>query len=105
MAPIFSRNLVVITIHDIAFKSLKNVFTWKTVLWKSFITRLSIIKANKIISITNFTKEEILKLYPLYDFNPKIKEADIKDLEETQEFLIKNGMQENRIDINSIIAK
>ena len=60
----------------------------------------------KIVSEdVGLTKEEILKLYPLYDFNPKIKEADIKDLEETQEFLIKNGMQENRIDINSIIAK
>lgn len=51
------------------------------------------------------TKEEILKLYPLYDFDTKIKEVDIKDLEETQEFLIKNGMQENRIDISSIIVK
>lgn len=60
----------------------------------------------KIVSEdVGLTKEEVLKLYPLYDFNPKIKEADIKDLEETQEFLIKNGMQENRIDINSIIAK
>ena len=60
----------------------------------------------KIVSEdVGLTKEEVLKLYQLYDFNPKIKEADIKDLEETQEFLIKNGMQENRIDINSIIAK
>lgn len=60
----------------------------------------------KIVSEdVGLTKEEVLKLYPLYDFNPKIKEADIKDLEETQEFLIKNGMQENRIDISSIIAK
>lgn len=50
------------------------------------------------------TEEEVLELYPLYDFNPEIQEADIQDLEETQEFLIKNGMQENRIDINSILA-
>lgn len=51
------------------------------------------------------TKDEVLELYPLYDFNPEIREADIQDLIETQEFLIKNGMQENRIDINNIIAK
>ena len=51
------------------------------------------------------TKDEVLELYPLYYFNPEIREADIQDLIETQEFLIKNGMQENRIDINSIIAK
>lgn len=64
MAPIFSRNKVVITIHDLAFKSLKNVFTWKTVLWKNIITNISIRKSSKIISITNFTKNEILTYYP-----------------------------------------
>lgn len=48
---------------------------------------------------------EILELYPLYDFNTEIKEADIKDLIETQEFLIKNGLQENKIDIRDILAK
>ena len=64
MAPLFSKNKVVITIHDLAFKSLKNVFTWKTVLWKNTITKLSIKKADKIIAITNFTKSEILKHYP-----------------------------------------
>lgn len=64
MAPIFSRNKVVITIHDLAFKSLKNVFTWKTVLWKNMITKISIKKSSKIISITNFTKNEILTHYP-----------------------------------------
>jgi sulfonate transport system substrate-binding protein len=51
------------------------------------------------------TEEEVLELYPLYDFNPEIRDADIKDLVETQEFLIKNGMQENKIDINSILVK
>lgn len=51
------------------------------------------------------TEEEVLELYPLYDFNPEIRDADIKDLVETQEFLIKNGMQENKIDVNSILVK
>lgn len=64
MAPLLSKNKVVITVHDLAFKSLKNVFTWKTVMWKNFITNLSIKKADKIIAITNFTKSEILKHYP-----------------------------------------
>ncbi|WP_271808453.1 glycosyltransferase family 4 protein [Clostridium beijerinckii] len=64
MAPLFSKNKVVITIHDLAFKSLKGVFTWKTVWWKNFITNLSIGKADKIIAITKFTKDEILKHYP-----------------------------------------
>jgi Glycosyltransferase len=64
MAPLFAKNKIVITIHDLAFKSLKNVFTWKTILWKNFVTRLSIKKADKIIAITKFTESEILKHYP-----------------------------------------
>ncbi len=67
MAPILSKNDVVITVHDLAFKSLKDVFTWKTVLWKNFITNLSIKKASKVIAITNFTKTEISKHYPRYE--------------------------------------
>jgi glycosyltransferase involved in cell wall biosynthesis len=63
MAPLFSKNKVIITVHDIAFKSLKNVFTWKTKLWKNFITKLSVLKADKIIAISKFTKEEIINAY------------------------------------------
>lgn len=72
MAPIFAKNKVVITVHDLAFKSLKNVFTKKTVLWKNFITDISIKKANSIIAITNFTQKEVLKHYPKTDLS-KIK--------------------------------
>lgn len=67
MAPLLSKNKVVITVHDLAFKSLKDVFTWKTVLWKNITTKFSINKADKIIAITNFTKNEILKHYPNVD--------------------------------------
>ncbi|MCS6104935.1 glycosyltransferase family 1 protein [Clostridium botulinum] len=69
MAPLFSKNKVVITVHDLAFKSLKKIFTWKTTVWKNIITNLSIKKADKIIAITNFTKDEILKHYPNIDKN------------------------------------
>lgn len=64
MAPIFAKNKVIITVHDLAFKSVKDAFTWKTTLWKNFITNLSIKKADKIIAITQFTKGEMLKYYP-----------------------------------------
>ncbi|MFL0249131.1 glycosyltransferase family 4 protein [Clostridium neuense] len=64
MAPIFAKNKVIITVHDLAFKSVKDAFTWKTTLWKNFITNLSIKKADKIVAITEFTKSEMLKYYP-----------------------------------------
>lgn len=69
MAPIFAKNKVVITVHDLAFKSLKNAFTWKSTLWKNIVTNLSIKKADKIIAITNFAKSEIEKYYPNIDKN------------------------------------
>lgn len=69
MAPLFAKNKVVITVHDLAFKSLKDAFTWKTTIWKNIITDLSINKANKIIAITNFAKNEILRHYNSVDKN------------------------------------
>ena len=69
MAPLLAKNKVVITIHDLAFKSLSNVFTKRTVFWKNIITDLSIKKASKIIAITEFTKSEIIKHYPTLDNN------------------------------------
>lgn len=63
MAPLFAKNKVVITVHDLAFKSLNHAFTLKTTLWKNVMTDLSVKKADKIIAITNFAKDEILKYY------------------------------------------
>ena len=42
---------------------------------------------------------------PWYDFSTKITEKDIKDLEETQDFLLLMGMQKNKIDIKSLLAE
>lgn len=77
MAPLFMKNPVVITVHDMAYKSMKNIFTAKSVIWKNFITNLSIKKAEKIIAITNFTKSEILKYY--------------KDIDESKISVVYNG--------------
>lgn len=63
MAPLFSKNKVIITVHDISFKAMANIFTFKTKLWKNTITRLSLRKAYKIVVDTNFTKNEVLKYY------------------------------------------
>lgn len=54
---------------------------------------------------TGLSREEVLELYPLYDFNTEIKESDVEDLVNTQDFLIENGLQEKKIDINSILMK
>lgn len=68
MAPILSNNKkIVITVHDLAFRSLSNVFTKKTVLWKNFMLSSAVKKANQIIAITNFTKDELTRYYKNVD--------------------------------------
>ncbi len=54
---------------------------------------------------TGLSKDEIIKLKNIYDFNPEITKNDIKELKATQEFLLKNNLQENRINIDDLILK
>jgi sulfonate transport system substrate-binding protein len=54
---------------------------------------------------TGLKREGVETMYPWYDFNPTIKASDIKELEKTQEFMLANGLQRKKIDINKIIAK
>ena len=64
MAPLLARNKVIITVHDLAFKTLKGVFKKRTIIWKRIATLLSLKKADKVIAITNFTRSEIENNYP-----------------------------------------
>lgn len=53
---------------------------------------------------TGLSLEQVRKMYTLYDFDPAVKESDIKDLEKTQDFLIQNGMLSKAINIRDLIA-
>jgi len=53
---------------------------------------------------TGLSLEQVEKMYALYDFKSGITDNDIKDLEKTQEFLLKNGMLTKTVDIRSMIA-
>lgn len=67
MLPVMLKNKSIITVHDMAFKSFKGSFTLKSTIWKNLIMGKSIKKADAVISITNFTKDEISKYYPNYN--------------------------------------
>ena len=43
-------------------------------------------------------------MYPWYNFNPTITDADMADLIKTQDFLVENGMLTKKIDIKSLIV-
>ena len=54
---------------------------------------------------TGLSIEDVKLMAPWYDFSTAITEKDIKDLEETQEFLLANDMQKKKIDIKSMMAE
>ena len=54
---------------------------------------------------TGLSPEDVKLMAPWYDFSTAITAKDIKDLEETQDFLLANDMQKKKIDIKSMIAE
>lgn len=54
---------------------------------------------------TGLTAADVKMMAPWYDFSTAITDKDIRDLEETQTFLLANGMQKNKIEIRNLIAE
>lgn len=54
---------------------------------------------------TGLAPDDVAMMAPWYDFDSEIKTADIKDLNDTQEFLLTNGLQKNKIDLAPYIVK
>ncbi|HFC76657.1 MAG TPA: glycosyltransferase family 1 protein [Candidatus Moranbacteria bacterium] len=62
----------VVTIHDLAFKRFPKTFPKKDLYRLNFLTDLAVKNSDKIIAVSNSTKNDILKFYP------KISEGKIK---------------------------
>ena len=69
MGPIFSSVPFIIIVHDLAFKSLKQAFTWKSILWKRIATKISVKKSIHIVTDSDFSRSEILKYYKKIEAN------------------------------------
>ena len=54
---------------------------------------------------TGLSTDDVKLMAPWYDFTTAITDKDLKDLEETQEFLLTNDMQKKKIDIKTMIAE
>ncbi len=61
--PIFSKQKSILTIHDLAFKLFPKTFKWQNRIYLNFIVPLSIKRADKIIAVSNNTKNDIVKEY------------------------------------------
>ena len=53
---------------------------------------------------TGLSVADVKSMAPWYDFSTKVTPKDIQDLEETQAFLLANGMQKNKIAIQTLLA-
>lgn len=53
---------------------------------------------------TGLSTADVKLMAPWYDFSTAVTEQDIRDLEETQAFLLANDMQKNKIEIKTLIA-
>jgi sulfonate transport system substrate-binding protein len=54
---------------------------------------------------TGLPMDGVRMMMPWYDFDSKIRKSDIAELAKTQEFMIENGLQRNKIDVNSLIMR
>ena len=54
---------------------------------------------------TGLPMEGVNMMTPWYDFDSTVRKRDIEELTRTQNFMIENGLQRNKIEINSIILR
>ena len=59
----------------------------------------------KVAEEVGLTVDEVKEMYDWYDFSINITDNDIKSLEDTQKFLIDNGLQENEVNVQDLIYK
>jgi glycosyltransferase involved in cell wall biosynthesis len=64
IAPSSRKLKIVVTIHDLAFKYFPDHFPWKDVWKHNFFTASAVKRADRIIAISEATKQDILKFYP-----------------------------------------
>ena len=55
----------------------------------------------KVANEVGLSIDEVKEMYGWYDFSLDITDKDIKSLEDTRDFLIKNGMQKEKVDIQN----
>ena len=54
---------------------------------------------------TGLPMEGVKMMTPWYDFDSKIRKSDMDELAKTQQFMIENGLQRNKIDVDSLIMR
>lgn len=64
-SPKFKNAKVILTVHDLRFLNFPKSYEFKRLVYLKYAVKKSIINADKIITISNFTKDEIIKFYKI----------------------------------------
>lgn len=70
--PFFIRDRAIVTIHDISYEVNPKWFPFRESLIRRLFTRLSIKRAEAIITVSEFSKKEIMKIYGVGDQKIKV---------------------------------
>jgi len=62
--PIITRSPIVTTLHDLGFKHYPELYPRHELFYHNFSMNMAVRRAKKIIAISEFTKQDILKWYP-----------------------------------------
>lgn len=54
---------------------------------------------------TGLAAPDVEAMAPWYDFDPAVTNKDLQELEKTQDFLLKTGLQKNKIDVKQMIVQ
>lgn len=54
---------------------------------------------------TELEPSAVKEMYPMYDFSMEITDLNIESMKKTMDFMLENGMIENKVDIESLILK
>ncbi|WP_156787146.1 NrtA/SsuA/CpmA family ABC transporter substrate-binding protein [Thermanaerovibrio velox] len=52
---------------------------------------------------TGLSQGDVISMMSLYDFDPSVRPEDLKELEKTQNFLIRNRMMRKRVDLGRLV--
>lgn len=88
----FSKKLpLVLTVHDFSFFYFKEFFTFKSYLWHKFCVNYLIKRADKIITVSQSTKDDLLNFFP--KINSKKIETIYHGISEEFKILDKNNLK------------
>lgn len=99
MPLVFKKNKYVVVIHDLISCNYPQLFSWKRKKWLNYASKRAANNADKVVTISNFVKEDIVKRFGIMQdkistiYNPILPSKDAVPFQQVSE---KYGIKENQ---------